>query len=189
MVDAAAAVCANTRVSLADVEAAVDVADEIRPVDIGRRRRHNAIDRRKGVGVAGERAPEIGNQRVALPVGDGEKFRRDQIERRALLGTRSARIGVVAAAEFERGLDQKAAGVIADRAERIVIDLQPFARRLADHRAGHRGRDRRLVGGLGRRDRQAAPPRSKSPAPGCRDPAAVSASPGPDRISASCGCD
>ena len=138
-----------------DIETAVDMAGEIRPVDIGRRRRDRAVDdRRQGAAIAGERSPEIGDQRVALPVGDGEEFRRDHPERRSLRHGGAAGIGVVAAAEFDRGLDQKAAGVIADRAERIVIDLEPLARRLAVDRAGHRRRQRRLVGGFRRRNRQ-----------------------------------
>jgi hypothetical protein len=80
------------------------MADEIRPVDIGRRRRDRAVGvRRKGVGVAGEGAAQIGDQRVALPVGDREEFRRDHIERRALRHEGAAGIGVVAADEFDRG--------------------------------------------------------------------------------------
>ena len=148
--------CASQAGVVADVEAAVDMAGEIRPVDIGRRRRDRAVGRRrKGVAVAGERAAQVGDHSVTLPVGDREKFRRDHVERRALRHEGAAGIGVVAAAELDRGFDQKAAGVIADRAERIVVDPQPLARRLADHRAGHRRRQRRLVGGLRRRDRQA----------------------------------
>ena len=143
---------------IGDVETAVDMAGEIRPVDIGRRRRDAAVDRRRQVAaIAGEGAAQIGDQRVPLPVGHREKFRRDHIERQAVLLGKAPGIGVVAAGEFERGLDEKAAGVIADRAERIVIDLQPRARRLACHRAGHRRRDRRLVGGLRRRNRQPRP--------------------------------
>ena len=144
---------------VADVEPAVDMAGEIRAVEIGRRRRDGAVGRRrKGVAIAGERSAQVGDQGMALPVGDGEEFRRDDIERRALRHRRAAGIGVVAARELDRGFDQEAAGIIADRAERIVVDLQPLARRLADHGAGHRRRDRRLVGGLRRRDRKADPP-------------------------------
>ena len=133
-----------------DIETAVDVTVEIRPVDIGRRRRDRAIDDGwKAAAIAGERSPEIGDQRVALPIGDGEKFRRDHPERQSLgFGGKAAGIGVVAAAEFDRGLDQKAAGIIADRAERIVVDLEALARRLADDGARHRRRQRRLVGGF-----------------------------------------
>src|SRR5882762_9663351 len=86
------------------------------------------------------------DQSVALPVGDGEKLRRDDIERRSLRHEGSRRIGVVATAELDRGFDQETAGVITDRAERIVVDPQALARRLARDRAGHCGRDRRLVG-------------------------------------------
>ena len=68
---------------------------------------------------------------------------------------RAPGIGVVAAGDFDRRLDQETAGVIADRAERIVVELEPPARRLANDRAGHRRRQRRLVGALGRRHRQA----------------------------------
>src|SRR3984893_14003807 len=94
-------------------------------VDIGRRRRDRAAGRRrKGGAVAGERSAQVGNDSVALPVGDGEKFRRHDIERRSPGHKGAARIGVVAAAEFNRGFDQKTAGVIADRAERIVIDSE-----------------------------------------------------------------
>ena len=147
------------------------MAGEIRPVDIDRRRGDGAVGRRrKVVAVAGERSAQIGDQRVALPVGDREKFRRDHIERRSLRHEGAAGIGVVAAAQFERGLDQKAAGVIADRAERIVVDLQPLARRLADHRAGHRRRDRRLVGGSPTAGSTAAPGRCRASA--TRRPAA-----------------
>src|SRR5580698_8831447 len=96
----------------ADVETAVDVTVEIWPVDIGRRRRGRAIDGRwKGAAIAGERSPEIGDQSVPLPIGDGDKFRRDHPERQSLLFGEAAGIGVIAAAEFNRGLDQKAAGV------------------------------------------------------------------------------
>ena len=107
--------------------------------------------------VAGEGAAQIGDQRVALPVGDREEFRRDHIERRALRRREPAGIGVVAAGEFDRGLDQETAGVIADRAERIVVDPEALARRLSDHRAGHRRRDRRLVRRLRRRNRKPQP--------------------------------
>ena len=132
------------------------MADEIGPVDIGRRRGDRAVDgRRQAVAIAGERSAEIGDQRMALPVGHRQKFRRHHPERQALRLVGAAGIGVVAAAEFDRGLDQEAAGIIADRAERIVVDLQPRARRLAGHRAGHR---RAAIGGLladlRRRDRQ-----------------------------------
>src|ERR1019366_10481874 len=101
---------------------------------IGRRRRARPIDDGwKVAAIAGERSPEIGDQRVALPIGGGEKFRRDHPERQPLLYGEAAGIGVVSAAEFNCGLDQKAAGVIADRAERIVIDLEGLARRLAGY--------------------------------------------------------
>ena len=168
------------------------------PVKSGRSRLVGADEtaavgrRRKGVAVAGERAAQIGDQGVALPVGDREKFRRDHVERRALRRSKAAGIGVVAARQLDRGLDQEAAGVVADRAERIVVDLQARARRLAGHGAGHRRRDRRLVGGLGRRDRQphaaSESPRRSAAATDCRDRAAVSVWPGPDRVLASCAC-
>ena len=91
-----------------------------------------AVDgRRKVAAVAGEGAAQIGDQRVALPVGHREKFRRDHVERRAVRLDGAAGIGVVAAGEFDRGFDQEAAGIIADRAERIVVELAAAARRLA----------------------------------------------------------
>ena len=140
---------------LADIETAVDVTGEVGPIDIGRRRRDRAVDgRRQAVAVAGERAPEIGDQSMAIPVGHREEFRRHHPERHPLRRIEPARIGVVAAAEFDRRLDQKAAGVVADRAEGIIIDLEPLARRLAFDGAGHRRRQRCLVGKLGGRDRQ-----------------------------------
>ena len=75
-----------------DIETAVDVTVEIRPVDIGRRRRGRAIDdRRKVAAIAGVRSPEIGHQSVALPVGDREKFRRDHPERQSLRFGRGGR--------------------------------------------------------------------------------------------------
>ncbi len=90
---------------------------------------------------------------MALPVGDRQKFRRDDIERRTVRLRQPPGIGVVAARHFDGGSDEEAADIIADRAERIVIDLEPLARRLALYSAGHRRRNRRLVGGLRRRDR------------------------------------
>jgi len=56
---------------------------------------------------------------MPLPVGDGEKFRRHHPERQSLWGGGAAGIGVVAGADLDRRLDQEAADVIADRAERI----------------------------------------------------------------------
>src|SRR5437868_13690037 len=109
------------------------MADEVRTVENGWRRRNRAVRRRrKRVAVAGERSPEIGDQRVALPVGDGEELGRDHIKRRALRDRDATRVGVVAAGEFDRRFDQKTAGVIADRTERIVIDLEPLTRGLPD---------------------------------------------------------
>src|SRR5262249_6490181 len=67
----------------------------------------------------------------------------------------AARIGVIAAGNFDRRFDQETAGVVADRAERIIVGLEPLARRLTLYAAGHRGRDRHLVGAFRRRDRQA----------------------------------
>ena len=131
------------------------MADEVRPRDIGRRRGDRAVDRRRqAAAVAGEGAAEIGHQRVTLPIRHREKFRCHHPERQTFRHDGAAGIGVIAGADLDRRLDQKTAGVIADRAERIVIDLQPLARRLAHHGAGHRGRQRCLVGGLRRRDRQ-----------------------------------
>ena len=188
--------CAGQAGVAGDVEAAVDMAGEIRPVEIGRRRRDGAVGRRReGVAIAGERAAQIGDQRVTLPVGDGEKFRRDHIERRALRHAGAAGIGVVAAGEFDRGLDQKAAGVIADRAERIVVDLEPLARRLADHGAGHRGRRSASCWRSPTAEPTAGSGRSRSaaltrrPVPGCRDRRRLRLAAGRDRASASCGCD
>ena len=134
------------------------MADEVRPIDIERRRQRRAVGvRREIAAVAGEGAAQIGDQRVALPVGDRQKLRRDHVERLALRRREPAGIGVVAAGEFDRGLDQKAAGVIADRAERIVVDLEALARRLTRHRARHRRRERRLVRRRRRRNRQPQP--------------------------------
>ena len=83
---------------------------------------------------------------MAIPVGDSEKFRRHHIERGSPGNERATRIGVVAAREFDRGFDQEAAGVVADRAERIVIGFEAPARRLAVDGPGHGRRHRRLVG-------------------------------------------
>ncbi len=113
--------------------------------------------RRQAVAVAGVRTAQVRDQRVPLPIGDREKFRRHDPERVADGQRGAARIGVVAAAQFDRGLDEKAAGIVADRPERIVVDLQALARRLTVDRASHRRRNRRLVGGLGWRDRQPHP--------------------------------
>ncbi len=132
------------------------MAGEIGTVEIGRRRIDCAVDLRGQLGaIAGEGAAQVGDHGVALPVGDREEFRRDDIERRAARILQARRIAVVAAGDLDRGFDQDAAGIVADRAERIVVDPQPLARRLADHGAGHRRRDRRLVGGLRRRHREA----------------------------------
>ena len=99
------------------------MADEIGPVDIERRRQRRAVGvRREVAAVTGEGAAEIGDQRVAIPVGERDELRRDHVERLALRRDEPAGIGVVAAGDFDRGLDQEAAGVIADRAERIVVD-------------------------------------------------------------------
>ena len=154
-VDSSSRVCASDVGVFGDVETAIDMADEVRPGDIGRRRGDRAVDRRRqAAAVAGERAAEIGHQRVTLPIRHREKFRRHHPERQAFRHDGAAGIGVIAGADLDRRLDQETAGVIADRAERIVIDLQPLARRLAHHGAGHRRRQRCLVGGLRRRDRQ-----------------------------------
>ena len=134
------------------------MADEVRPVDIERRRQRRAVAvRREVAAVAGEGAAQIGDQRVAFPVGERHEFRRDHVERPGLRRCQPAGIGVVAAGELDRGFDQETAGVIADRAERIVIDLQALARRLSHHRAGHGGRDRRLVRRFRRRNRKPQP--------------------------------
>ena len=128
------------------VEPAVDMADEVRPVDVGRRRRNRAIDdRRQAVAVTGVGAAQVGDQRMPLPVGHRHKFRRDHPERHAMRFDKSAGVGVVAAAQFDRGLDQEAADVIADRPEGIDVDRQRLARRLAHGGAGHRGWHRRLL--------------------------------------------
>src|SRR5437868_6446468 len=138
-----------------DIEAAIDVAGEIRPVYIGRRRVGRAVDRNRQMpAIAGEGAAEISDQRVAFPVRDREKLRRDHIDRQSTRLKGTAGIGIVAAGELDRRLDQETAGVIADRTERIVVELEPLARRLACDRAGHRRRQRRFVGALRRRDRQ-----------------------------------
>ena len=71
---------------------------------------------------------------MALPVRHREKFRRDDVERRALRHREAAGIGVVAGGKLDRALDQETADIVADRAERIVIDGQPLAQRLADDR-------------------------------------------------------
>ena len=90
----------------------------------------------------------------------------------------AARIGVVAAAEFDRRLDQKAAGVIADRAERIVIDLEPLARRLAITVPAIAGGSGALLassdGGIDNRNNPAASTGGGA-GPDCRVRAAVSA--------------
>ena len=95
---------------------------------------------------------------MPLPIGDREEFRRDDHKRLADRHRKATGIGVVAAAQFDGRLDQKAAGVIADRTERIVVGFQSSARRLAIDGAGHRRSDRRLVGGLRRRNGQAHAP-------------------------------
>ena len=100
--------------------------------------------RRQAVAVAGERAPEIGDQRVALPIRHRQKFRRHHPERQALRHVGAARIGLVAAAEFDRGFYQEAAGIIADRAERIGVRQQPRARRRPGHVSAMPG----AIGGL-----------------------------------------
>ena len=134
------------------------MADETRPVDIERRRQRRAVGvRREIAAVAGEGAAEVGDQRVTFPVGDREKLRRDHIERLALCCGEPAGIGVVAAGDFDRGLDQETAGVVADRAERIVVDPEALARRLSHHRARHGRRDACLVGGFRGRDREPQP--------------------------------
>ena len=95
------------------------------PGDIGRRRGDRAVDdRRQIIAIAGVGAAQIGHQRMPLPVGYGEKLRRHHPERKTLRHEGAARVAVVAAAELNRGLDQEASSVIADRAERIVVQLQ-----------------------------------------------------------------
>ena len=67
-----------------NVETAVDMPGEIRPLDIDRRRRDGAVGRqRKIVAVAGEGAAQVGDNSMTLPVRHREKFRRDDIEQRA----------------------------------------------------------------------------------------------------------
>jgi hypothetical protein len=139
-----------------NVEAAVDMARKIGPVGIGRRRRRRAVERRRqAAAIAGEGPAEVCDQRVTVPVGHRKKLRRDHIERQAVLLGKAAGIAVVAAGQFDRRLDQEAAGIIADRAERVVVELEPPARRLAGHGVRHRGRDRRPVGGIGGRNGKA----------------------------------
>src|SRR5690349_2606154 len=107
------------------------MTSKIRPVEISRRRSNGAVcGRRKSLAVTGERTPEIGDDGVALPIRDREKFRGHHVERRSLCDGNASRIAVIAATQFERRLDQEAASVIADSAEWIVVDLQPLARRL-----------------------------------------------------------
>ncbi|MGY3652804.1 hypothetical protein ACVWW2_008095 [Bradyrhizobium sp. LM4.3] len=142
-----------------DVDAAVDMAGKVGAVNLDRRGRGKAVDRRRHVvGVARERAAQIGDQRVALPVGHHEKVGRDDISRRADRLVQTRRIGVVAGGELEPTLDQEAAGIVADRAERILVELEAAAQRLAGHVAGQRRRHRRLVRSLGgwRRDARRA---------------------------------
>ena len=122
------------------------MAGEIRPADVGRRRRNRAIDKlRHTVAIAGEGTAQIGDQRMPLPVGDCQKFRRDHPEWRAVRIDQATWIGLVTAAQFDRGLDQEAAGVIAHCSEWIDIDRQRLAGRLADGRTRHRSRHRRAI--------------------------------------------
>ncbi len=132
------------------------MAGEIGAVDLDRRGRGKAVDRRRHVvGVARERAAQIRDQRVALPIGRHEQVGRDDIGRRADRLVQARRVGVVACGELEPALDQEAAGIVADRAECILVELEAAAQRLAGHVAGQRRRHRCLVRGLGGRRRDA----------------------------------
>ena len=132
------------------------MAGEVRTIDIGRRRIDlPAVDqRRQGAAIAGEGAAQIRDNSVALPVRHREKLRRDHPLRQAVRLEDAAGIGVVAAGDLQRRLDQEAAGIVADRAERIVVQLHAPAHRLARHIVGHPGRQRLLVGALRRRHRE-----------------------------------
>src|ERR1700756_6001918 len=102
------------------------------PFDLGGRGEAPAIDgggRRPA--IAGEGAAQVRDQRMPLPVRGRQKLRRHHPERQATRLIEATGIGVVAAGELDRGLDQEGAGIIADRAERIVIDLERPPLRLA----------------------------------------------------------
>ncbi|MBA7692349.1 hypothetical protein ES703_100916 [subsurface metagenome] len=142
-----------------DVEASIDVAYEKGTIHIDRRGQRRAVGvRPQAVSVAGEGAAEVGDHGVAFPVGDGEEFRRDHVERRALRHGEAAGVGVIAGRKFDCALDQETAGVIADRTERVVVDPQALADGLADHGACHRRRQRCPVGGVRGRRRDAHAP-------------------------------
>ncbi len=138
------------------VETSINLSGKIRPIYIRRHRRDDRLTeivdpRRKRPLVSRKRAAQIGDERVAFPIGGGHEFGRHHIECRPLRLVEPAGIGVVAARQFHRRLDEETSDVIADGAERIVVTLQAAARGLSAHVSCHRRCDRRLVGGRRRR--------------------------------------
>ena len=147
----------SSLVSRDDVEPAVDMAVESRAIDVGRRGRR----RRCRYPAAAWCRSRCRSRADRPPARDGPNPRSPSVPGRrrrtpnSCGGVRCGRIGVVAAAGLHGRLDQEAAGVIADRAERIVVAPQPPTRRLPRHGTGDRRGNRRAVdpGGWQRRRR------------------------------------